>query len=201
MPTPEEYSAYDGAHCSRLWASLADDWRCPGCGRSRFELLRWTKRYRKKDHETGKYTDSYWGWMARLHRHHDHSVGFVDPDSRGRCPVTVMCDQCNSADGAAKRALKTQNDFSLSPEEIRRFVVPTPHGRHRLDLDEASRIYRALCVPAYVPLCVLHFTAGFSPVGAYHRALQLEALAESTGGPLFEIFSVAVRGRGVGHEH
>ena len=39
------------------------------------------------------------------------------------------------------------------------------------------------------------------PVGAYDRALQLEALTESTGDPFFEVLSVTVRGRGVGHEH
>lgn len=162
VPTPEDYSAYDGAHCFRLWASLADDWQCPGCGRSKFELLRWTKRYRKKDHETEKYTESYWGWMAGLHVHHDHGADYLWREffnrneshqkwrgrytSAMRFPETTICDQCNSADGRAKRALGIRADFSFSPEEIRQFVVPTPHERHRLDLDEASRIYRALRV-------------------------------------------------------
>jgi rubredoxin len=143
VPTPEEYSTYDGAHCFRLWASLSETWHCPACGRSKFEILRWTTRYRRT-RDGGR--EPYKGWMAGLHGHHDHSVGPVDSESRGRFPVTVICDQCNSADGRAKRILEIRDDFSFSPEEIRQFVVPTPHGRHRLDLDEASRIYRALRV-------------------------------------------------------
>jgi hypothetical protein len=74
--------------------------------------------------------------MAGLHTHHDHSQGYVDIGC-GRCAEEVICDQCNSADGLAKRRLGLPAEFSLSTEEIRQFVIPEPHGRHRIDLERA----------------------------------------------------------------
>jgi predicted Fe-S protein YdhL (DUF1289 family) len=136
IPSAEDYRAYDGAHCFALWKSLDDSWRCPACGRSKFEIMRWTRR-------TPHGREPFWGWMAGLHTHHDHSQGYVDV-SRGRFAEVVICDQCNSADGLAKRRLGLPPDFSFTPAEIRRFVAPEPHGRHKIDFERARRIYEGL---------------------------------------------------------
>jgi hypothetical protein len=56
----------------------------------------------------------------------------------------VLCDQCNAADGAAKRRLKLPDNFSFSPVEIAQFVTATPHGKHVIDLGLAERIYMSL---------------------------------------------------------
>ncbi len=136
QPTSEEFLEYDGAHCFRLWKSLPDPWRCPGCNRTKYEILRWTRRYYKSG--VGK-CPGYMGWMAGLHRHHDHSQGYVDR-SIGRFPETVVCDQCNSSDGVAKRQLSLPEGFSFSPSEIGEFITPTPHGKHSIDFERAQYI-------------------------------------------------------------
>lgn len=80
------------------------------------------------------------GWVAALHRHHDHSEGYFRQKA-GRFPETVICSSCNSADGAAKRQLKLPKNFSFSPGEIGTFVIATPHEGHAVDLDAAHLTY------------------------------------------------------------
>lgn len=138
-PTTADYDSYDGAHCHQLWKQLPKSWRCPGCNRLKFEILRWTTRYFKSG--IGK-CDPYKGWMAGLHRHHDHNQEFLD--TKGRFEMTIICDQCNAADGAAKRILNLPTSFSFSPMEIGIFVKPVPHGRHKLDFEKARAVYKTL---------------------------------------------------------
>lgn len=144
-PTLEDYRVYDGAHCPNLWKRLGDEWQCPACGRSKFEIMRWTKRQRFVRSGDGRIVkDGYfYGWMAGLHSHHDHAVPLTTeyPRPVGRFTETVICDQCNSADGHAKRRLGLPENFSFSPAEIRQFITTEPHGRHKIDLELARQIY------------------------------------------------------------
>lgn len=78
-----------------------------------------------------------------MHRHHDHSVPLLSVGIP-RFPETVICDQCNAADGVSKRHLKLPRDFSFSPAEIRSFVIAVPHGKHRVDLEAARITYAGL---------------------------------------------------------
>lgn len=135
VPTDTEYAMYDGAHTPHLWRQVGETWRCPGCARTRRECLRWTLRTPNGQR--------FWGWMAGLHRHHDHGYP-------ARFVEVVVCDQCNSADGLAKRLLGLDEHFSFSPGEIGYFVTATPHGRHRLDLERAAEAYEY--VRAFAPL-------------------------------------------------
>lgn len=140
VPTWDEYLNFDGAHCRILYAGLQSDWVCPGCARSRYQILRWTIRFPKRP-------DRHEGWAAGLHRHHDHSIhkprgpfGFVGP----RFGSIVICEQCNSADGTAKRVLKLPEHFSFAPWEIGQFVRATAHGFHDVNYDLALQIFRQL---------------------------------------------------------
>jgi hypothetical protein len=140
IPTVEEFESYHGAHTPVLWAQAGAKWTCPGCGRSKFELSRWTRRTPHSLSPAG--SKPFMGWTAALHRHHDHGTHFWDPDAGPpRFPITVICGQCNRADGAMKRALGLPREFSFSPDEIRRFVHATPHGPHRVDPAVAAAIY------------------------------------------------------------
>jgi hypothetical protein len=92
----------------------------------------------KKDWQTGRCLEWYWGWMAGLHGHHDHGG---DLDGYGaRFPETLICDQCNAADGRIKRTLRLPKDFSFSPDELRLFIKSVPHGSHTVDLEAAKNI-------------------------------------------------------------
>jgi hypothetical protein len=136
IPTVEEFAAYRGAHCHQLWARVGSDWICPSCKRSKFQILRWTMRFPRT-------VDRFEDWMAGLHEHHDHARSW-DGIGVARFQAMVLCDQCNAADGAAKRRLNLPDNFSFSPAEIGRFVSATPHGKHVIDLELAKRIYISL---------------------------------------------------------
>jgi len=64
-PSDHEYLEYDGAHCTVIWKSLNDNWKCPSCKRTKREIMRWTKRS-----SSGR---TFWGWIAGFTEHHDHS--------------------------------------------------------------------------------------------------------------------------------
>ncbi|NQD75323.1 hypothetical protein HP547_12735 [Pseudomonas sp. CrR7] len=53
----------------------------------------------------------------------------------------MICEQCNSADGTAKRHLGLPSSFTFAPVEIRQFVRPTPHGKHIIRYDLAQMIF------------------------------------------------------------
>jgi hypothetical protein len=132
IPTVEEQHTFTGAHCRRKYAALTPNWRCPGCNRTKYELIRWTMLFPESPH-------GYMGWAGGLHEHHDHS-GFP-----GHFLPTVVCEQCNDADKAVKRALGLQGDFSFSPAETPSFVLATAHGWHLLNYSAAKREYIGAC--------------------------------------------------------
>lgn len=136
VPTYEDYYHHDGLHYRHLWQEIGDTWTCPGCGRTKYQIMRWAKRFPKSP-------NSFMGWVAPLHRHHDHSVGYFER-GQPRFPQTTICDQCNASDGAVKRKLKLPSNFSFSPQEIALFVLATPHGKHVINFDVALSIYNGL---------------------------------------------------------
>jgi hypothetical protein len=81
--------------------------------------------------------------MAGLHEHHDHACSRYETGV-ARFPPTILCDQCNSADGAAKRRLSLPESFSFSPAQIAEFVTATPHGKHKINFDLAKHLYDSL---------------------------------------------------------
>ena len=135
-PTYEDYLNHDGLHYHQLWNSIGNEWVCPGCGRSKFQLMRWTRRFPNKP-------NSFMGWVAALHKHHDHSIDFFK-SGHTRFPETLICGQCNSADGTVKRKLKLPINFSFSPQEMRTFILATPHGKHEINYDVALAIFNSL---------------------------------------------------------
>jgi hypothetical protein len=141
IPTQADYEEFDGGHCHQLWKATPEDWRCPGCGRSKFELLRWTKR---TPASLAADRTPYWAWLAILQRHHDHALGAFDHGDLllpQRFAETVICGQCNGADGIAKRLLRLPFDWSFSPAEIAQFITAQPHARHRVDSAAAARLH------------------------------------------------------------
>lgn len=75
------------------------------------------------------------GWTTSIVGHHCHGAG--------RFTGTLMCGDCNSADGAAKRKLGLPASWSFSPREIGQFVTVTPHsGKTVIDYEIADALYR-----------------------------------------------------------
>ena len=81
--------------------------------------------------------------MAGLHKHHDHSAEMLEREVP-RFEQTIICDQCNAADGTAKRKLALPPKFSFSPLEISWFVIPRAHEKHEIIYLAAQSVYEAV---------------------------------------------------------
>jgi hypothetical protein len=136
VPSLDDFLAYKGAHTPLLWEEVGPDWQCPVCHRTKFQTLRWTTRFPNS-------ASPFQGWVAPLHKHHDHSVEFFS-NGQSRFPRTIICDQCNGADGHAKKKLKLPKSFSFSPKEISVFVIGVPHDKHIINYEMAQAIYSDL---------------------------------------------------------
>jgi hypothetical protein len=143
VPIIEDFESYRGGHTFKKWRALPKGWRCPGCRRTPFELLTWTRSRTGYGVPIGKYQ-----WLAPLHEHHDHRIdGFA---TASRFPSTLICSDCNHAEGRAKRRLHLPKWFSFSPVELRHFVTGSPHNGVEIDLDRAQGIYDAVS-PFLIP--------------------------------------------------
>lgn len=86
----------------------------------------------------------YRAWLAILQRHHDHALRVIDPETRsslGASRRPSSANECNGADGTAKRLLRLPCDWSFSPAEIAQFITGQPHARHRVDCAAAARLH------------------------------------------------------------
>ena len=137
IPTPEEIYAFDGLHCHKIyqWA-VFNEWCCPCCYRTAIQLIRWSKITGKT--MRARYADEWgMGFTISFAQHHCHGNGRFSP--------TLICGDCNTADGTIKRIFKLPIDWSFSPEEIAQFVEPRPHsGYMRIDYNKAAKIYQAI---------------------------------------------------------
>lgn len=132
IPTPDEIASFKGAHCGALYAwALRTEWKCPSCGRSPGQLIRWTKVQGPAALNADEHG---MGFTITLTKHHCH--GGV------RFGTTLICGDCNSADGTAKRKLGLPASWSFTPSEIGRFVSVAPHsGATKIDYGVARQIY------------------------------------------------------------
>lgn len=138
IPTRQDYECYTGGHTPRKWILVGETWRCPSCERTKFEQLTWTKSRR------GLRT---YIWLAPIVEHHDHSVDTYrqTPIARKlRFAPTLICFDCNIAEGRLKRMLKLPQNFSFSPAELNAIITGYPHRRVTEDIEIAKLIADAV---------------------------------------------------------
>lgn len=148
-----------GVDFNRWWVFTATDWACPACNRVKADIVRLNQH----------------GYvMGHLHEHHDHMVDFLEREftrvSESRDVVvadevakkfvdrtayalsaydnTIVCSDCNYADGSAKRLIGAPKEFSFSPSEISQFVVPRANAEHELDHAAVQRVWQE-CRPVF----------------------------------------------------
>jgi hypothetical protein len=137
VPTQVDFEQYRGGHTHRKWAQVGDAWFCPSCKRTKFEQLTWTRSRTGNGRVLGPYK-----WLAPIVEHHDHGA-----DRRRRVPrfpPTLVCFDCNAADGRVKRMLALPSDFSFSPAELSTFITGHPHHRVTEDRDAARTLANIL---------------------------------------------------------
>lgn len=139
-------------HMVSWWALTPQDWTCPGCDRHKVDIAR---------------TNHQGEAMCHLHEHHDHMKEVLEKKfnefavartkvvadkvcksfaTRSSAMIiayepTVVCEDCNTADGVAKRLVGTPDEFSYSPKEIRRFIKPAPNKSHDIDTEAARKVW------------------------------------------------------------
>lgn len=147
------------ADWNRWWAITSEKWVCPCCNRSKPQIV----RKNQKDYLQG-----------HLHEHHDHAIEVIqkmfkeysviqetqraDTNSKffvNTCskifsafPNTIICSDCNQADGEAKKKLnlygKTKyfNDFSFSPREISEFINVENNKEHTINSEKLIEVWQ-----------------------------------------------------------
>jgi hypothetical protein len=136
-PTPIEFQCYDGGSCHKLWKDLDANWRCPACGRCKYQIL----RYKGGSPTYNGNPEVASNLIAPLARHHDHSRERNVDTGKTRFKEAIICQDCNSADAAVKTQLGLPQDFSFSPNEIGDFVLGIPHGTVSIDFYRAWQIW------------------------------------------------------------
>lgn len=132
----------------------AHDWRCPCCFRSKREIARIDKNRNL--------------WCAIVF-HHDHyqdlayelfskykllqtRTAHVVLGSFARFPETLICEDCNNADAAAKAKInaamgdeaQVPATFSFAPHEIAHFVRVSRNTSHEIVTPRAVEAWRAI---------------------------------------------------------
>jgi hypothetical protein len=144
---------------NQLWDERPQDWRCPCCKRAKSALWRPGKDGRligalhwHHDHIMDYPNDLLRDhpqlgrdWMRRLEAQFPGADHFRSGLCRfvERFPSDVICQGCNTAEGAAKQQIQADRYFSFAPPEIARLITASPHETHRIDREMAASIWRA----------------------------------------------------------
>jgi rubredoxin len=144
----------DKLDLNEAWAQTWVDWQCPCCQRRKLEIARLTDKG---------------VLLCQLDWHHDHLADAAGDVIRSKATVGVsdellitrkracaaalplierfapvlLCNDCNAADAVMKARLgaNVPRAFSFSPQEIARFITPTPHASHALDEEVGRKLW------------------------------------------------------------
>ncbi|MGI2111503.1 hypothetical protein ACRN9C_19220 [Shewanella frigidimarina] len=142
----------DGAHLNRWWVMTPVTWQCPCCKRTKEQIVRLNK-------------NNY--LTCQLHEHHDHMKDVVKElfecfsikqniivadelsekfaiktaFSLSAYDNTVVCFDCNKADADAKKIVQAHVYFSFSPKQISEFLIVTSNEEHKIDPNQAQRVW------------------------------------------------------------
>jgi len=118
IPTHAEFVAHKPE--SPLWDKVADDWRCPVCQRSKFEVLRWNPKKLK--------------WSGKI------VAGTAIKDqvpalgcAEGEILKSAVCEDCNNVNAHISQRHSWM--WRLNADEIRAITKFTPHTQHQINFD------------------------------------------------------------------
>jgi rubredoxin len=141
-----------GFNLTSWWAAVPPSWRCPCCDRDKSQLAR---------------RDSSGRLLGRLTSHHDHFMDLLDNIVAERAKVigvimldeagkrfirrfreamvrfddVIVCEDCNNADGRAKKFVDAPAYLTFSPREIADFIIVKPNSIHDLDHNRVMAMY------------------------------------------------------------
>lgn len=137
----KEHGALDLGATANFF-EVSHEWCCPSCHRTKSEQAR---------------LDKNGNLLAAIHNHHDHmgdgaydcipsiphgSVEWRDRlgydslrSNFRRFPDTLICNDCNVVEGAAKKVCGAPEKFSFTPFEISTFIIVENNRAHRIDAE------------------------------------------------------------------
>nr|WP_295107538.1 hypothetical protein [uncultured Caulobacter sp.] len=143
-----------GLDLNRNWAEVPRSWQCPCCQRTKAQIVRlsehgvllchlewhhdhlrdYGKAVLRHRNSLPENSEERYGIMSALEATKDFCERFF---------TTLVCKDCNLAEGEAKRLLAdAPRDFSFSPAEIKRFIRPRPNQPHRIDEETAIAVWQ-----------------------------------------------------------
>lgn len=164
-PTDQEYSTFTGASCTAKWKLLEHTWACPACRRTKRQIMKWIVKEQRWAFNVGEHhCHSLDATFPPFYPPVDYAHGGIDrmlayshfrsPESLQkaidtgellsrlvRFKPTIICYDCNTADGAMKRKLRLPKSFSYAPWEISQFVTATNNAKHQIDHLHAELLY------------------------------------------------------------
>jgi hypothetical protein len=137
---------------NRWWCTTFPHWICPGCNRGKPDIVR---------------VNQHGELMCHLVEHHDHMDRYIEKclgEYVGRLPAffatidserfarrsslaiaafdeTIICEDCNNLDTAAKKHVRAHLDFSFTPQDIRRFAIVRPNQPHEIDSAKLREVW------------------------------------------------------------
>jgi rubredoxin len=155
----KDHHGIDDLEMNSHWIGSSQDWTCPCCGRSKFQVSRLGKKQQI---------------LAKLVIHHDHmgealQAAFHAAFVRAGTDVeqidglrlvervghafaayeeVLVCEDCNNADADAKKLVSAPPFFSFSIGQIHRFIQSGEHQPHRVDVATAQHTWED-ARPAY----------------------------------------------------
>ncbi len=147
-----EHHRIDTFEMNYSWACSPQEWACPCCRRSKFQISR---------------PGAKGQILAKLVIHHDHmgealrtaflkefresgtNTAQIDGsrlvDRIGKAfaayEEVLLCEDCNNADSKAKNLIGTPSYFSFSVNQIREFIQSGDHRPHEIDGAKARRAW------------------------------------------------------------
>lgn len=128
LPTANEIDHAGQVRNPKFWNMINEEWKCPGCQRSKREVVRKNK-------------DGEWVFPMATRR-------FFDSDSPRSKKEILTCGDCaKTAEDMGKEAVslsgwRPEGGYAtqVNIQEVQRCVIPQPHVRHNIKNDEVGLI-------------------------------------------------------------
>jgi rubredoxin len=194
-----------GLDLNENWALCAQYWICPACRRHKNDIFRLSKRGML---------------LAKLELHHDHIRDSVWPRIRelfgkdwletrpkssiiildnireltSRFDVSLICSECNAADGKVKTRFRDEIDsrFSFTAQEIGAFISAAGGKDHDIDYEKAHAVWEAERGNFQARLSLLDELLGHLVHGRLARDHQGMAITRIMNGA-FDAYSLLMR--------
>ncbi|GAA4417991.1 hypothetical protein GCM10011450_09430 [Advenella faeciporci] len=159
------YHGLDTFEMNGNWIGTAQDWRCPCCNRSKFEISRvgnkkqiLAKLVEHHDHMSEALKDAFHQVFVntKISQHTSTGLALVERMATAFAAYdrVLVCEDCNNADTRAKTLLSQYDKANLkhqsfSISQIRLFIRIHSHAPHQIDEKNLKDIWTTVR-PAYI---------------------------------------------------